>query len=116
MTKAKANGLTFSQMPLNRASSSRKNSHWLAEQRNKTNTVFIPVWRGNYLFDDDKLVEFSQVSTLNEQLIDLAKEVLFLGLDGQKALFVIDLSHLSKEQLKAQFDTTVEVLDFGSVP
>ena len=59
MTKVKGNGLAVSQMPLNRASSSRKNSVWLAKQRNKKNTVFIPVWRGNYFFDDDKLVELS---------------------------------------------------------
>ena len=43
-------------------------------------------------------------------------EVLFLGLDGQKAIFVIDVSHLSQNQLEdqllAQFETAAQVRDF----
>jgi len=104
MATVKDNGLAFSQMSLNRASSSRKNIVWLTEQRNNENTVFIPIWRSKYLFENDNIIEFSVASPLYKKVTELALEVLFLGLDDENALFVVDLSQLSEEQLLALFD------------
>jgi len=103
MTIVKENGLAFSQMSLNRASSSRKNTAWLTEQRNDENTTFVPIWRSKYLFENDNVIELSNASPLYKKVIELALEVLFLGLDDEQAVFIVDLSQLPEDQLLALF-------------
>ncbi|WDD97813.1 NAD(+) diphosphatase [Thalassomonas actiniarum] len=106
--------LTFSQMSLNRASSARKSKHWLLEQQNKADTVFLPVWRSLCLFEQDKLAEFTREQAITGQLISQASNCYFLGLDGEQAVFVLDLSELSQKLLDNLLTDKYQAKDFRS--
>ena len=104
--------LTFSQMSLNRASSARKSSDWLLEQQNKADTVFLPVWRSFCLFEQDKLALLTRELALTGLLLEQAGNCYFLGLDGEQAVFVLDLSDLSQPQLELLLGEQYQIKDF----
>lgn len=106
--------LTFSQMPLNRASSERKNSLWLQQQQDKDDTQFLPLWRSQSLFLDDELVKLTHKLPVTKTLLALAKNSYFLGLDNEQAVFVLDLSAMEQSQLYAILGEGYLFKDFRS--
>ncbi|WDE06804.1 NAD(+) diphosphatase [Thalassomonas viridans] len=104
--------LTFSQMSLNRASSARKNETWLQEQQNRADTVFLPVWRSLCLFTQEQLAWLTRELEITRQLIAQASNCYFLGLDGEQAVFVLDLSDLSQQNLEAMLGDKYQLKDF----
>jgi len=110
--------LAFSNMSLNRESAKRKHANWLAKQLSDSNSVFIPIWRGNYLFANDVLVEVKQSDVNQTKFLSYAMETLFLGVDKTKSVFILDLSSLSKEKLqelfKRNFSLTIDIIEFRS--
>lgn len=102
-----AHSLTFSGMSLDRASAQRKSSIWLKEQEAQLSTVFIPLWRGRFLIQQNGLFSCENIKGVNESssldgVSAYIKQQVFLGLDksdGNKAYFAIDLSCLSETEL-----------------
>jgi len=93
-----SDSLKFTGMSLDRASANRKTSTWLQSKENDRKTVFIPIWRGQFFFEERKLITFSPIdialleSQINQQVL--------LGLDNkQTAYFVVDLSNVSEKNI-----------------
>lgn len=111
--------LLFTQMQLNRKSSERKSSLWLKEQLRQQQSMFIPMWKGNYFFsasnaknDNSKikqLVELKGYKVLSlvvaNKRININEYIYFLGENkntvtsiateqDNSAIFVIELSIL----------------------
>ena len=99
-------------MSLNRASSARKSNTWLLEQQNRADTVFLPVWRSLCLFEQDELAWLTREQAITGQLIAQASNCYFLGLDGEQAVFVLDLSDLSQFSLEAMLGEQYQAKDF----
>lgn len=122
--------LFFTHMMLDRESNQRKSEKWIKEKIADENTIFIPIWNGNYLFtsnDSSKkcLLELSNTTSLFKSIAQLEccldDYAFFLGCDienNNSAIFVIDLSLFfpSLEKLIDTFSTfikeEIEGLDF----
>ena len=106
--------LTFANMPLNRASSLRKGGSWLQEQLTSDNCLLIPSLKGKYLFAGNKLVYLKSQLVISQQVKELASELIFLGLDEEQALFVVDILPGEQEQLLSLLGVEYEFRDFRS--
>ena len=92
MTRLKMESLAFSEMPLNRVSGKRKQADWLVKKQNDPKSIFIPIWRGCYLFSREELIQLSHEFVTEQSLCMVSMETLFLGLDNQQAFFILELS------------------------
>ena len=103
------NELTFCKMPLDRASTLRKNESWMEQKLAATESCFYFYWRGKYLYLKERIFVFSKEpapdstlncsnsATLNQVISDNA--VTFLGTDQDVAYFVCDLSFLTDVEI-----------------
>lgn len=114
--------LTFATMALDRASGLRKNKDWLSQQLMFEQAIFIPIWRDHFLFTSEnlsleglsepnalnmrqnlshksQLIELRQQSKLTQQLIECSRDLLFLGLDEGKPIFILEMSSMEKQPL-----------------
>jgi len=110
--------MTFSKMPLDRCSSLRKDKSWLASLQKDKSSIFIPIWRGNYFFVDDKLLQLN-VDELTQLPKNITKKaIIFLGLEGSSsaqdkcAVFVIDCSEYAQENLNSLFSDKCQLIEF----
>jgi NAD+ diphosphatase len=78
----------FAGSPLNRASERRPDADWLAEKLAEPRTRVLALWNGAPLLNDGALVWLD--GAFAQHLVD-AERRLFLGLDGDTAVFAIDL-------------------------
>ena len=102
--------LTFCQMPLDRASTLRKNQQWLDEKLNANDSRFYFYWRGKYLYLDEKIFVFNREGSIDKLLnvlntsefnkIITENALTFLGTDNNVAIFVCDLSSMHDVDLK----------------
>ena len=110
--------MTFSKMPLDRCSSLRKDKNWLLNQIKSKNSIFIPIWRGNYFFVENKLLQlnYHELELSAENLT--RKPFIFLGLEdrlssqGNYAFFVIDCSEYQEEKLSDLFTKNCQLIEF----
>ena len=113
--------MTFSKMPLDRCSSLRKDKNWLLNQVKSKNSIFIPIWRGNYFFVENKLLQlnYHELELSAENLT--RKPFIFLGLEdrlssqGNYAFFVIDCSEYQEESLATYLLKIVSLLSFENL-
>jgi NAD+ diphosphatase len=84
----------YSSAGLDRAGALRKDADWLAATLADAATRFVPVWRTLNLVEDTadgpvpRLLERDRVGAL----LSAAAEPVLLGLEGERALFALDLS------------------------
>ncbi len=79
----------FAGNALNRASDERCNAGWIAEKLADSNSVMIPLWRGDPLVADGAA---TWLTTAARGEFASNAEIVFLGLDGERAHFAIDAS------------------------
>ena len=99
------NDLAFCQMPLDRASSLRKNTEWLQDKSTAKDSCFYFFWRSKFLYLEQEIYIFtkelaqniSNVQAIAETLDDSA--LIFLGLNDTKAHFVCDLSLMNEDTI-----------------
>ncbi|MFT5634831.1 MAG: NAD+ diphosphatase [Cognaticolwellia sp.] len=107
------NSLTFCQMPLDRASTLRKNGLWLQDKRTSKDSHFYFYWRGEFLYFEQEICIFSQKSNvgldgniINVQLFTDVLDnspVTFLGTNNnnnEEAHFVCNLSRMNEIEIK----------------
>jgi NAD+ diphosphatase len=110
--------MTFSKMPLDRCSSLRKDKKWLNRQLESNASYIIPIWRGNYFFTENKLLQLSYLEFSQTKGDLVSKQPIFLGLEnqgafkGECAVFVIDCSEYSQEDLHDLFAINCELVEF----
>ena len=89
----------FTARGVDRASRKRRDDEWLAVRLQDENTRFIPVWRSKNLFAADQISK--PVFLLLHDVQDLVRTAgltVFLGVDGNRAYFAVDVSSKSEEE------------------
>jgi NAD+ diphosphatase len=107
------NSLTFCQMPLERASTLRKNGLWLQDKRISEDSHFYFFWRGKFLYFEQEICIFSQKNNvgldgniINVQLFTDVLDnspVTFLGTNNnnnEEANFVCNMSRMNEIEIK----------------
>ncbi len=89
--------IPFAGNPLNRASEKRTDSDWIESKRRDPSSLVLPIWRLEpFLLGPDKAPPPSALGLLRPGIADsLAGEgapCIFLGLDGDRAVFALDVS------------------------
>jgi len=89
--------IPFSGNPLNRASEKRTDAQWLAAKRSDANSFVLPMWRLQpFLLGASNAREPLEVGFLRpglaEQLAAPDAPCVLLGLEGEHALFALDIS------------------------
>lgn len=85
---------TFAGSPLDRASHLRKDEVWLASRLRSEDTLILPLWRTRPFVaevDGDSVLGLLRPGLI-DGLIAAAPPPVFLGLDGESAVFAVDLS------------------------
>jgi len=110
--------MTFSKMPLDRCSSLRKDKSWLDTQLKSNASCIIPIWRGNYFFVENRLLQLSYHELTKTKTSLLNKQLIFLGLESRdsnkekQAVFITDCSDHSQEELHDLFTANCELIEF----
>ena len=89
--------IPFAGNPLNRASEKRTDSDWIESKRRDPSSLVLPIWRLEpFLLGPEKSPPPSELGLLRPGIADsLAGEgapCIFLGLDGDRAVFALDVS------------------------
>ena len=89
--------IPFAGNPLNRASEKRTDATWIESQRRDPSSLVLPLWRLQpFLLEPKKLDAPIELGLLQPGIVDslAAPEApcIFLGLDGDRAVFALDLS------------------------
>jgi NAD+ diphosphatase len=92
-----ASMIPFSGNPLNRASEKRTDAAWIEAKRREPDTLILPMWRlMPFLLGDEKSVGPAELGLLRpglcESLAAPDAASVFLGLEGEQALFAVDIS------------------------
>ncbi len=84
---------TYAGNPLDRRSDLRLQADWLAARRTDPSTTIVPLWNGQTLLEDrDGGLGLVRIEPrLGFELAGSDETVLFLGLDGEAAVYAIDL-------------------------
>ncbi|MEE9358531.1 NAD(+) diphosphatase [Candidatus Vondammii sp. HM_W22] len=91
------NHLSYAGGHLNRASGLRKDPNWVADQLTRGDALIVPVWRNCNLVSDSKHTAPYPKAVLctissADRILEAASNTVFLGLDGERPLFAVDLS------------------------
>ena len=89
--------IPFAGSPLNRASEKRTDIDWIASKRSDPTSLVLPMWRLElFLLEPDKSGVPLELGLLRPDLVDsFASDeapFIFLGLDGERAVFAMDVS------------------------
>src|SRR5262249_43439296 len=89
--------IPFAGSPLNRASDKRTNSEWIEGKLHDPSSLIFPLWRLQpFLLGSEKLAEPARLGLLRPGITDSLAggeaPCIFLGLDGETALFALDVS------------------------
>ena len=92
--------IPFSGSPLNRASEKRTDPGWIASKRRDPSSLVLPLWRLEpFLLEPDRSGAPAKLGLLKpgiaDSLADGDAPCIFLGLDGDTAVFALDLSEAS---------------------
>lgn len=93
--------IPFAGNPLNRASEKRTDADWIASKRRDPSSLIFPMWRLEpFLRGDEKSGPPFELGLIEPGVADsLASEAaacIFLGLDGDRALFAQDITEASE--------------------
>ncbi|MCP9987535.1 hypothetical protein LUX01_13390 [Streptomyces sudanensis] len=86
-------------LELDRAGNRRADAAWVEDLAAGPGIRVVPLWRDRCLVRDGAPV--SPGSVTSRKLLDAAPELVFLGLDGEVAVFAADLSGLSRDEALA---------------
>ncbi len=101
-----SNELTFCKMPFDRASHLRKNTHWLADKISANESCFYFYWQNKFLYLAQEIFICcrNKSAMANDILSTLSagksNKLTFLGLQGDAAHFVFDLSEMDEITLE----------------
>jgi NAD+ diphosphatase len=89
--------IPFAGNPLNRASEKRTDSDWVAAKRRDPSSLMLPLWRlAPLLLGPDTSSGPTELGLMRPEIVDLLADdeaaCVFLGLDGDTAIFAIDIS------------------------
>ena len=89
--------IPFAGNPLNRASEKRTDSSWIESKRHDPSSLVLPMWRLAPLLLEQKLTaEQPELGLLRPAIVDSLASAeapcIFLGLDGDVAVFALDVS------------------------
>jgi NAD+ diphosphatase len=89
--------IPFTGNPLNRASEKRADSNWIESKRRDPTSLVLPMWRLQpFLLEPDKSgvpLELGLIQpALADSLAGAEASCIFLGLDGERAVFALDVS------------------------
>ena len=89
--------IPFSGNPLDRASEKRVDAEWIASKRRDGSTLILPLWRLQpFILGSEKAQPPVELGLLRPGLCDSLAAAdapcIFLGLEGQNALFALDIS------------------------
>jgi NAD+ diphosphatase len=89
--------IPFTGSPLNRASEKRTDSKWIDSRRRDPSSLVLPMWRLEpFLLGPEKLVPPIELGLLRPEIADSLASAqapcIFLGLDGDRAVFALDVS------------------------
>ncbi len=77
--------------PLDRAAHLRRDDAFLAAARANPETRLVPVWRGRCLVTGRPARALTPTVAEAPELLESAEDVVFLGLDGERAVLLVDL-------------------------
>jgi NAD+ diphosphatase len=88
--------IPFAGNPLNRASEKRTNPHWIEAKLRDPGSRIFPLWRLEpFLLGSQKLASPARLGLLSPEILDSLANggapCVFLGLDGDAALFALDI-------------------------
>src|ERR1700722_3093706 len=89
--------IPFAGNPLDRASEKRTDSNWIESKRRDPSSLVLPMWRLEpFLLGSEKSgppIELGLVpARITDSLVDAGALCIFLGLDGDRGVFAIDVS------------------------
>jgi len=89
--------IPFAGSPLNRASEKRTDSNWIESKRRDPSSLVLPLWRLEpFLLGPEKSgppIELGQIRPgIADSLAGAGAACIFLGLDGDRAVFALDVS------------------------
>ena len=89
--------IPFSGNPLNRASEKRTDSNWVESKRREPSSLVLPMWRLEpFLLEPEKSGATVELGLLRPGIADslagAGAPCIFLGLDGDRAVFALDVS------------------------
>ena len=92
--------IPFSGNPLNRAGEKRIDSNWIESKRRDASSLIFPMWRLQpFLLGSEKAAPPLAIGLVQPEIADafgLDDAIcIFLGLDGDRAMFVLDISETS---------------------
>src|SRR6267154_1917262 len=90
--------IPFSGSVLNRASEKRTDSKWIESKRRDPSSLILPMWRLEpFLLGSEKSEPPIQLGLVKAEIVDSIAGpdavCIFLGLDGERALFALDVSN-----------------------
>jgi NAD+ diphosphatase len=93
--------IPFTGNPLNRASEQRTDANWIEAKRRDPSSLILPMWRLEpFLLGPANSKPPFQLGALRAEaadgLADPQAPCVFLGMDGDVAVFALDVSHLDK--------------------
>ncbi|MCP4329945.1 MAG: NAD(+) diphosphatase [Alphaproteobacteria bacterium] len=95
VTKATRERLSYAGARLDRAAISRKDPTWVSDRLSRPDTVFVPVWRDRNLvagMDNDATPSADfRSGPLAAAILKASSVTVFLGLDGDTAVFAVDI-------------------------
>lgn len=103
------NDLTFCQMPLDRASTLRKDHTWMQDKLSSEDSCFYFFWRGKFLYYQQKLAVYTRKNGINSASevnyadvfteLSQTSDAVFLGTSADIAYFVCDLSIMNDDEI-----------------
>lgn len=101
--------IRFAGMPLDRAGNNRENTDWLNAANIDTAALYVPVWNDQVLFDtaDELLLRILRADH-PAVLAHKTADTVFLGVQGDAPVFVLNLSLLSEAELNETFSGETE--------
>ncbi len=92
--------LHYSGSPLDRATDKRRDESWIADKLHDRATRIVPVWRNrNLVSSGDQPHPITLTGAHARGVLQISGEVVFLGLQGDAALFAADVSSLELPEL-----------------
>src|SRR5271166_928651 len=89
--------IPFAGSPLNRASEKRTDPNWIESKRHDPSSLVLPMWRLEpFLLGPEKADRPIELGLLRPEIADSLASAgaacVFLGLDGGRAVFALDVS------------------------
>jgi len=91
--------IPFAGSPLNRASEKRTDRNWIESKRHDPSSLVLPMWRLEpFLLEPEKSGSETELGLLRPGIVDSLASAgalcIFLGLDGDRAVFALDVSEV----------------------